>query len=130
MQALASHGGAAPVIPSSARVPQAYSPASAPSTTPAPICSAQGRRASGRFRLQPTTSHSSVAGSAPPVISATRLTQSDTPLATYISPTATTTSTYSTARRITPTWQASNTSTGAALARARGNVRSVKVDRI
>ena len=130
VQALASQGGVS-LNPSKVSMPHAYTPASAPSTTPVAICSDSGRRASRRLKLQPSTSHSSVAGSAPPVTTATRPSQSAVPLATYIRPMAITASTYSTARRITPTWQASNTSTGAgARGTGGGSLRSAKVDRI
>ena len=83
------------------------------------------------FRLQATTSHSSVAGRAAPLSTATRNSQSMAVAAPNIAPTDITVSTNRTARRITPTWQASNTSTRAgASARADSPGRSWNADNI
>ncbi len=129
MQVLASQSGEA-ARPVSASMAAAYTPPSAPMPTPTAICQRGRRRASGRLSAQPTTSHSSVAGSATPVTSPMLDTQPMNVTGPYISATASTASTNSTARRITPTSQASNTSTGAGGGGAGGSQRSVRVDRI
>ena len=127
--ALASQG-AGSANPASASRPQPYRPASAPRITPAAYCTASRWRASGRFMLHATTSQASVAGKAPPMTSEVRASHSSRPPFPNIAPTATTVITNSTARRITPTWQASNTSASASRGGATGRARSWKVDKI
>lgn len=127
--ALASHGGCSPAAPARASMPQAYRPASVPSSTPAAYCIGSRRRCSRRFRLQAVTSQASVAGRAPPVSKDTRASHSPAVAAPNSAPTASTPSTNSTARSTTPTWQASNTSARAAGAGASEGSRG-RVDKI
>jgi argininosuccinate lyase len=89
-----------------------------------------GQRASSFLALQAAISHTSVPGNAPPVSMATRASQSMKPTAPNIAPTPITHSTNSTARRITPVWQASNTSTRAGRFGATAAGSSWKVDKI
>ena len=127
--ALASQG-AGSAKPARASRPQPYRPASAPSPTPAATCTPRRWRASGFLRLHPAISQASVAGSAPPVTIEVRASQSSRLAVPNIAPTATTATTNSTARRITPTWQASNTSACSPRPDAGCGGRSWKVDKI
>ena len=88
-----------------------------PPAPPAPCQPAAGPRApaapGASSGCRPRSARASVAGKAAPLSTATRTSQSATPAAPNMAPTDITVSTNSTARRITPTWQASNTSTRA-----------------
>ena len=97
---------------------------------PKACCQAGSSRASILLRLQATISHASVAGSAATLRMATRSSQSAGVTAPNMAPTDITVSTKRTARRITPTWQASKTSARAGRAGATGAGPSWNVDKI
>src|SRR4030095_2989079 len=112
----------------SASKAQPYSPATAPSSTPNSCCTEGASRASSFLRLQATISQASVAGKAPALRTETRSSQPSILAAPNIAPTDITVSTNRTVRRMTPTWQASNSSArrgGGGWAGASGNADNI-----
>ena len=73
-------------------------------------CPKSDRLCSGRFKLQAATSHSKVAGTDPPISMANWLIQVNALLCMNITTAPITTCTNSTARKTTPTLQASKIS--------------------
>ena len=98
-------GSASPI---SASRPQPYNAAAAPSVIPASHWSRGMSRCNHFLSPQAAINQARVAGSAPPVSSEKRSSQSIGCAAPNMAPTPTTLSTNITARNTTPTWQASN----------------------
>ena len=108
LKALATQGGPN-MMPDQANMPQPYRPATAPMATATVYCATGCRRANIRLDIHASNSHDRVAGKAPPVTIARRMTQSTASFARKATPTAADTSTNNTARNTTPVWQASKT---------------------
>ena len=110
LPALAHQGGES-TKPAKTNSPQPYKPASAPKATAIAYWARGCQRANQLLTTQPVINHASVAGKAAPVCKEKDSTQFQAVLDEYMAATATASSTNKTARKTTPIWQASNTST-------------------